>query len=144
MCIRDSKETPDDTITETKLQLITMLDSERAFRLCLSSVACVTLNMLTWCTNVAQQSAGTRARRGTSSPTTVDEREAITIVKMRDQGFTITQIIARPLRPQLDTIKLRSTVTFTNPKSNPMDILTHCSQIDRLHAFIPICRVSIS
>ena len=35
------KETPDDTITETKLQLITMLDNERAFRLCLSSVASV-------------------------------------------------------------------------------------------------------
>ena len=35
------KETPDDTIAETKLQLITMLDNERAFRLCFLRLACV-------------------------------------------------------------------------------------------------------
>ncbi len=62
------KDISDDTITETKFQLITMLANERALRLRLSPLACVSVSptlfrlvepdVLTWCTDVTQQHVG--------------------------------------------------------------------------------------
>jgi hypothetical protein len=67
------KEISDDTITETKFQLITMLANERALRFCFSRLSLVFLridllsrtsyrlvepNVLTWCTDVTQQHVG--------------------------------------------------------------------------------------
>ena len=67
------KEISDDTITETKFQLITRLAKERALRFCFSRLSLVFLridllsrtsyrlvepNVLTWCTDVTQQHVG--------------------------------------------------------------------------------------